>query len=440
MNKIYSKIAILLVIVSIIIINNNLKAQSGLNATFNSTANSYIDFGRGQNLGCITDLPNGNKMTITMWIKWGSKTAAGVSSWSNMFTLADSSGNGDNGVFWLQHNSANSLFEFALQTQNGRSFIYSTTNPSEGTWYHIACVYDGSLANNNMKLYVNGVQESSCNKSGNIAAFSNVSKLNMGRWANSNGNYRRFNGIIDEVSIWKTALTSAEINTLKNNPNTVLGQSYNATGLIGYWNFDNGTANDLCACHNNGIIGTTVVLPIELVGFNAKVNENQVDISWITASEINNNYFTIERSANGKEFEKIGTVNGSGNSNNILEYSFTDNNPIQGISYYRLRQTDFDGKTTVSDLKSVNIDNENNQIVKVYPNPSNGNNVQISIKNDTDQISFLQIYDYSGKIILSSKIQGNTFIIPNNTLKTGLYSVKLATPTSILSSIISVVN
>ena len=440
MKKIYSKTTILLVIASIILISNNLKAQSGLNAAFNSTTNSYIDFGRGQNLGCITDLPNGNKMTITMWIKWGNKSAAGVSNWSNMFTLADSSGNGDNGVFWVQHNSANSLFEFALQTQNGRSFIYSTTSPSDGIWYHIACVYDGSLANNNMKLYVNGVQESSCNKSGNIAAFSNVSKLNMGRWANPSGNYRRFNGLIDEVSIWKTALTLAEINTLKNNPNTVLGQSYNATGLIGYWNFDNGTANDLCACHNNGIIGTTVVLPIELVDFKANGSDNQVDISWITASEINNNYFTIERSAKGKDFEKIGTVNGSGNSNSISEYSFTDNNPIQGISYYRLRQTDFDGKTTVSDIESVNISNKKNQKLTVYPNPSNGNNIQISIENDTDQISSLLIYDYSGKIILSSKIQGNYFSIPNNILKTGLYTLKVATPTSILSSIISIVN
>ena len=73
-----------------------------------------------------------------------------------------------------------------------------------------------------------------------------------------------------------------------------------------------------------------------------KKKENYVDVNWITATEINNNYFTLERSATGINFEPIGYVQGAGNSTSTINYVFKDRDPLNGIGYYRLKQTDFD--------------------------------------------------------------------------------------------------
>ena len=84
---------------------------------------------------------------------------------------------------------------------------------------------------------------------------------------------------------------------------------------------------------------------IELLFFNAKLENNTyVDLTWSTASEINNDYFTIERSQNGVYFQEFDIVEGAGNSTHKINYSLIDRDPFDGISYYRLKQTDYDGK------------------------------------------------------------------------------------------------
>ncbi|MDG2450438.1 MAG: LamG domain-containing protein, partial [Saprospiraceae bacterium] len=92
-------------------------------------------------------------------------------------------------------------------------------------------------------------------------------------------------------------------------------------------------------------LGNSVTpLPIDLVSFTANVNDDRVDLKWLTSTEINNDYFTIERSVDGVLWEEIGVVVGAGNSFTPLDYQFTDQFPIEGSSYYRLKQTDFDNK------------------------------------------------------------------------------------------------
>lgn len=121
--------------------------------------------------------------------------------------------------------------------------------------------------------------------------------------------------------------------------------------------------------------GATVPLPlpIELVKFSAELKyDKTIEINWTTTSETNNDYFSILRSANGRSFETILTTNGAGNSNYSINYSVIDYNPLPGISYYRLKQVDFDGKFELSDI--ISIDNSTNNIVDngvidVYPNP-----------------------------------------------------------------------
>jgi len=135
------------------------------------------------------------------------------------------------------------------------------------------------------------------------------------------------------------------------NANSILGitGSHNIAGKSFTWYGLNSFSNFTGA-------GNSSPLPIQLLSFNAVKNNQQVDCKWATAIEVNNDYFTIERSEDALNFNPIGIINGAGNSNLILNYSFTDFNPLGGVNYYRLRQTDFDGQSTLSEIKAVNMD------------------------------------------------------------------------------------
>ena len=88
---------------------------------------------------------------------------------------------------------------------------------------------------------------------------------------------------------------------------------------------------------------STTALPVELISFNGVAENNEVRLTWETASELNNDFFDVERSQNGLNFEKIGTVKGNGNSNILNQYTFLDKDPYVGFNYYRLKQVDYDG-------------------------------------------------------------------------------------------------
>lgn len=121
-------------------------------------------------------------------------------------------------------------------------------------------------------------------------------------------------------------------------------------------------------------------LPIELLSFSAKLNfHQQVDLQWITATETNNDYFTVERSADGFAFEGIITTKGAGNSTSAITYDKIDYSPLSGLSYYRLKQTDFDGKFSYSQIVPIEY-TETVRDFTLYPNPV--------IRNGSDNITF----------------------------------------------------
>jgi hypothetical protein len=144
--------------------------------------------------------------------------------------------------------------------------------------------------------------------------------------------------------------------------------------------------------------GNSTPLPIQLLSFNAVKNNQQVDCKWSTASEVNNDYFTIERTDDALNFYPIGVINGAGNSNQILNYSFTDLNPLRGLNYYRLRQTDFDGQSTVSDIRSVNMNEAVSfELVSAYF----ASDALVFKFNQEVPINKLNLYDVLGRIVYS---------------------------------------
>jgi len=133
---------------------------------------------------------------------------------------------------------------------------------------------------------------------------------------------------------------------------------------------------------------------------------------WVTASEINNDYFVIERSTNANDWIPLDSVDGAGNSNAVLSYNYLDNNPYSGTSYYRLKQVDFDGTTSYSNIEVVNF--EGVEIVSLFPNPSSGE-VSISIKSSETGTLELKAYDSVGKLVSNEVFQVNEGVSNINT-------------------------
>ncbi len=115
-------------------------------------------------------------------------------------------------------------------------------------------------------------------------------------------------------------------------------------------------------------INLATPLPIELLYFDAKLNDkNTVDLNWVTVSERENDYFSVEKSLDGATWQNIGTVDGAGNSIETNAYYLEDFYPVQGPNYYRLTQTDFNGISTTSDVRIVELIMDE---LSVYPNPA----------------------------------------------------------------------
>ena len=116
----------------------------------------------------------------------------------------------------------------------------------------------------------------------------------------------------------------------------------------------------------------TITLPVTLYSFEGINEGSHNTINWITNSEINNDYFTIERSLNGLDWEVVGIVQGAGTTAEAHFYSLRDANPYLPVSYYRLTQTDYDGQLTKSHIISVSANNTDALVSGIFPNPSNG--------------------------------------------------------------------
>lgn len=145
-----------------------------------------------------------------------------------------------------------------------------------------------------------------------------------------------------------------------------------------------------------------VPMPVELISFTVKVVDKKVELYWETASETNNNYFTIERTTDGGNYEPVRNVNGAGNSNERKKYTAIDDNPVNGPALYRLTQTDFDGKFTEFEPVYVNVDLSDLSYT-IYPNPVNSNNTEISIVQAEKGNTEIAVYSESGKKVFEKK-------------------------------------
>lgn len=163
-------------------------------------------------------------------------------------------------------------------------------------------------------------------------------------------------------------------------------------------------------------------LPIELISFSATAEQSEVKLTWSTASEFNNDYFTVQRSQDVEKWQDVIEISAAGNSNERIDYETTDGVPFSGISYYRLKQTDFDGKYSYSYVRRVEI----NPVfqLKVYPNPSSGN-FQISTGFEI-QPGDVKLTNLLGQSIpITTEADCSSMIVSLGSVSTGIYFLQV---------------
>lgn len=192
-----------------------------------------------------------------------------------------------------------------------------------------------------------------------------------------------------------------------------------------YYIVVDGNAGSVCSWDFSSTGG--IILPIKLIDFTAELVEDKVELEWTTVTEINNDYFTVEKSKDGFVYEEIGIVEGAGNSNTMLKYNLLDRHPLNGISYYRLKQTDYDGSSWYSEVLAVKIES-GFEDAQIYPNPVKEHGVLHFYSKDEREID-LKIFDVTGREVFSETILpskgDNKFVFDINSFKSGMYFVHL---------------
>ncbi len=167
-------------------------------------------------------------------------------------------------------------------------------------------------------------------------------------------------------------------------------------------------------------------LPIELLYFDANYSDQKVNFRWATASEKNNDFFTIERSMNGVDYEPVIYVKGAGNSSSTLHYTASDIDPPAGTAYYRLKQTDYDGTSEYSNVFVAENLVERKSLT-LSPNPSK-DIISINYPCTNAGISIVNIFDSTGKMVLTEKVDCSNEARPKISianLHKGIYALTL---------------
>jgi hypothetical protein len=253
-------------------------------------------------------------------------------------------------------------------------------------------------------------------KNGTTAVGSNYALITP--WPGSDTNV----GYGGAADLWGTTWTPAEINSSN------FGVYIRAIGLN---LFGSSVAS---VDHVTVTIDYTIPTPVELISFDGQVNDEVIELKWSTTWEENNDYFTIEKSANGLNYLELATIDGSGSTELISDYSYIDPLPFKGNNYYRLSQTDFDGAYEVFKPIMINYEKEG-AMLKIYPNPVTDGYVNLMVNPDLlkgeNNNTYINLRSITGEVVHQQLISTNTLgnkITLDQRIASGTYILELHSP------------
>ena len=224
------------------------------------------------------------------------------------------------------------------------------------------------------------------------------------------------------IRIANTASHWKEVDGNLNDPGTAVFDDPNGNismcAADGSWDVINGhpVSNGASPLLTSCTAAECIALPVALIAFEAYNIHSGVIVKWKTSEELNNDYFTLEKSTDGKNFTKVAIVPGEGNSFRLTEYEYHDHEVNDVLTYYRLSQTDYDGKTEVFDLVAVEAVYHPHYSFDMFPNPVDGTlqkKITIELRSELMKGSHLYVFDMMEQIVYSQEsIEDIKFEIP----------------------------
>jgi hypothetical protein len=338
------------------------------------------------------------------WLYGGTFTR----NWLNATAITSTSGN-YYGLFPMGESTTGSYSPLEINStlspgSNGSFSVTYTPSPSNTTnlnpFYNDAGTNIERIVNSSFNTSISGIATGTYNIDVTMTGLNSAGALNNIR-----------------LAVYTGGTTASTVGTHAATTGTVANPTAKRTGVSAA----NLTRDFRIATTNQAI----TPLLVELLSFNATPNDNWVNVYWSTASEVNNDYFVVQRSKDNFQFEDIAQVDGAGNSVSIKKYSTVDYQPYSDVSYYRLKQVDFKGVFHYSNIISVNFNDQ--KALNVYPSPSSGaftvafteakgKELKLIINNSLGQLSYANEF-----------IVGDNFFIQSidlsGILKPGAYTV-----------------
>lgn len=302
----------------------------------------------------------------------------------------------------------------ATLVQGPGNFISSTYSYySSDTPGNLNSVFCGTIENNSWYKFV-ATATSHIFPFSSVTACANNDGIQAHVYSVTNGSNGCCNNFTSMSNCW--------------NPATPTSGNVNATGLtIGntYILMVDGYAADNCVFQVDGWVASGIQLPVDLVQFYGVALPESNIISWKTISERDNDYFNLQRTYDGENYENIAKIYGAGTTTEVIDYSFEDEDVKPGVVYYRLEQVDYNGAKTLIDPISLSRKVEDIGIVSIYPNPAT-NEVTIGINLEQKERGLLEVKSTDGTTVMYKLTYGvglNKLTLDVSNLASGVYFI-----------------
>ena len=386
--------------------------KTGIAQTYRRTDDLYI--------GVPGAAPSTNKIAVTM----GAASTAGdliiVSlDWGDNKTVTSVKDNS---------NAANYTPIGSVTTWNSTwsSQLFYMYNTNGGVTLTITATFSGTPANHD-QIYASefgGMLSASDPLDQFIGAANSTTVINSGSKTTGASNELIYGSSIGAGGTISKGSTYTQASNF--DANIIEYKSAAATGSYSADFTNSATANSV-AMMATFQTSTSVVLPIELTDFTAQCNTDKVTVNWTTATETNNNYFDIEKSSDAVSFSSIAKITGAGSTSVSHNYKYMDDNPNSGVSYYRLKQTDYNGNSKTFNIISTECEQTANGIFPRYNYQTGG--ITIDIVGNTAANYSAQLFDVLGKPIISRQFfadKGTTnYNIDLPALHSGIYFISV---------------